>query len=67
MRSYRKPAQEERIASDAPENTRSMQTALHDLDLSHLWVIYPGGDAYHVEKKISVLSLQKVPELIHQI
>jgi len=44
-----------------------MQTALHDLDLSHLWVIYPGGDAYHVEKKISVLSLQKVPELIHQI
>jgi predicted AAA+ superfamily ATPase len=52
--------------SEAPEITRSMQTALHDLDLSHLWVVYPGGDAYQVEKKISVLPLQKVPELIHQ-
>ena len=53
--------------SEAPEITRSMQTALHDLDLSHLWVIYPGGDAYQVEKKISVLPLQKIQELIHQL
>jgi len=53
--------------SEAPEITRSMQTALHDLDLSHLWVVYPGADAYQVEKQISVLSLQKIPELIHQL
>ena len=53
--------------SEAPEITRSMQTALHDLDLSHLWVIYPGADAYQVEKKILVLPLQKVPELIQQL
>jgi len=52
--------------SEAPECTHSMQTALHDLELSHLWVIYPGADAYQVEKKISVLPLQKIPELIHQ-
>jgi predicted AAA+ superfamily ATPase len=51
--------------SEAPEITRSMQTALHDLDLSHLWVIYLGADDYQVEKKISVLPMQKVPELIH--
>jgi len=43
-----------------------MQTALHDLNLFHLWVVYPGADAYQVEKKISVLPLQKIPELIHQ-
>jgi predicted AAA+ superfamily ATPase len=53
--------------SEAPEITRSMQTALHDLDLSYLWVVYPGADTYQVDKKISVLSLQKIPELIHQI
>lgn len=52
--------------SEAPEVTRSMQTALHDLALSHLWVIYPGAEAYQVEKKISVLPLQKVPGLIRQ-
>jgi predicted AAA+ superfamily ATPase len=53
--------------SEAPAITRSMQTALHDLDLSYLWVVYPGADAYQVEKKISVSSLQKIPELIHQL
>jgi len=53
--------------NEAPEITRSMQTALHDLDLSYLWVIYPGAEAYRVEKQISVLSLQKIPDLIHQL
>ncbi len=53
--------------SEAPEITHSMRTALHDLDLTHLWVVYPGADSYQVEKKISVLPLQKVPELVHQL
>jgi predicted AAA+ superfamily ATPase len=53
--------------SEAPEITRSMQTALHDLDLSHLWVVYPGVDDYQVEKKITILPLQKVPQLVHQL
>jgi len=53
--------------SEAPEITRSMQTALHDLNLSQLWVVYPGADAYQVKKKISVLPLQKLPDLIHQL
>ena len=52
--------------SEAPEITRSMHMALHDPNLSHLWVIYP-ADAYQVEKKISVLPLQKAPELIQQL
>ncbi|MCX6034765.1 MAG: ATP-binding protein, partial [Chloroflexi bacterium] len=50
--------------SEAPEITRSMQTSLHDLDLSHLWVIYPGVNAYQVDKNISVSPLQKIPDLI---
>ena len=53
--------------SEAPKITRSMRTALHDQDLTHLWVVYPGADAYQVEKKISVLPVQKIPELVHQL
>ena len=53
--------------NEAPEITRSMQTALHDLNLSYLWVIYPGSEAYQVDKQISVLSLQKIPDLILQL
>jgi len=43
----------ERLKSPAPA------TALHDLELSYLWVIYPGDKTYQVEKRISVLPLQK--------
>jgi predicted AAA+ superfamily ATPase len=50
--------------NEAPEITRSMQTAPHDLRLSYLWVVYPGVNAYRVEEKISVLPLQKIPELV---
>jgi predicted AAA+ superfamily ATPase len=46
--------------NEAPEITRSMQAALHDLNLSHLWVIYPGAESYQVEKHISVLPLHKI-------
>ena len=53
--------------SEAPEITRSMQTALHDLDLSYLWVVYPGTQAYQVNKRISVLPFQEILGLIHQL
>jgi uncharacterized protein len=53
--------------SEAPEITRSMQTALHDLDLSSLWIIYPGKEVYQVDKRISVLPLQKLPDLVLQL
>ncbi len=34
-----------------------MRTAMDDLSLSHLFVIYPGKDAYPVERHISVVPL----------
>jgi predicted AAA+ superfamily ATPase len=53
--------------SEAPDITHSMKTALHDLDLSYLWVVYPGTQAYQVDERISVLSLQKIQELVLQL
>ena len=53
--------------SEAPEITRSMQTALHDLDLAYMWVIYPGESNYQVDKKISVWSLQMITDLPRQL
>jgi hypothetical protein len=40
---------------------------LHDLRLTHLWVIYPGAESYQVEKRISVLPLQKIQNLNQQL
>jgi len=45
---------------DAPRLTRSMQTAISDLQLAGLWVIYPGKSAYALAKNIQVLPLSKV-------
>jgi len=46
--------------SDAPRKTKSMEIALKDLKLSHLWVIYPGKKSYKLEKNISVIPLEDI-------
>ncbi len=43
--------------SDAPGITRSMHIALQDLKLDRLLIVYPGTQAYHLNKKISVVPL----------
>ena len=43
--------------ADAPRITRSMTTVIKDLNLEHLWVIYPGKKTYRLSDRISVLSL----------
>lgn len=43
--------------SDAPTRTKSMQVAIQDLGLEKLFVIYPGKDAYPLDKRIEVIPL----------
>lgn len=49
--------------ADAPGTTRAMQTALHDLALEHLWVVYPGQQEYALDERITVLPLDALPRL----
>ena len=49
--------------SDAPGTTKSMRTALRDLDLHHLWVVYPGNEAYSLDEKITALPVANVPDV----
>ncbi|KAF0159355.1 MAG: AAA family ATPase [Syntrophaceae bacterium] len=42
---------------DAPRLTRSMQTAMDDLQLSKLWIVYPGKQKYQLSENISALPL----------
>ncbi len=42
---------------DAPKLTKSMQSAVSDLNLSHLWVIYPGEKRYPLMPKITATPL----------
>ncbi len=47
--------------SDAPGTTRAMRVAISDLQLSHLWIVYPGSEAYELDNQISVLPIRKIP------
>ena len=46
--------------ADAPRLTPSMKSALHDLELEHLWVLYPGDRRYSLAEKVSVLPLSQL-------
>lgn len=45
--------------ADAPALTPSMRTALADLRLDHLYVLYPGDKTYALDKKVEVMPLAK--------
>ena len=50
--------------SDAPGATKSMHTAIADLGLAQLWVIYPGQARYVLTDKITALPAHEIPSLI---
>ena len=49
--------------ADAPGRSRSMLAALEDLKLEHLWIVYPGGQEYSVDEKITVCPLHQIADL----
>jgi uncharacterized protein len=53
--------------NEAPTVTKSMRTALADLQVEHLWVVYPGQHAYPVHEQITVWPLRMVTQLSEKI
>ncbi len=49
--------------NEAPKITTSMYTALAELKLDHLWIIYPGKEAYPAQEQISVLPISQIDKL----
>jgi predicted AAA+ superfamily ATPase len=45
---------------DAPKTTKSMRMALDDLDLEHLWIVYPGKELYPLDQRITVMPLNQI-------
>jgi hypothetical protein len=44
-----------------------MRVALHDLNLGHLWILYPETEAYALDERLSVLPLRDVVRLPERI
>lgn len=45
---------------EVPKITPSMRSALEELNLCHLWVIYPGEHSYSLEEKITAIGLNSI-------
>ncbi|MBI4244991.1 MAG: ATP-binding protein [Planctomycetes bacterium] len=48
---------------DAPKTTKSMISAVKDLSLKKLFVIYPGEKFYHLSNKISVIPIKEIENI----
>jgi predicted AAA+ superfamily ATPase len=46
--------------ADAPRRSCSMAIAREDLELEHLWLVYPGDRAYSLAAKVSTLPLTRI-------
>ena len=45
---------------DAPKLTKSMYSALEDLELEHLWIVYPGTREYALSDRVTVRPMEMV-------
>lgn len=48
---------------DAPRRTKSMTAAIKELNLDHLWIVYPGREHYSIDKTITVKSIKNIGEI----
>lgn len=46
--------------SDAPKTSKSMRSAISDLQLEHLYIVYPGPETYPIDDKITALSIHEL-------
>jgi uncharacterized protein len=53
--------------TDAASRSRSMQVALEDLGLEHLWVVFPGNQGYPLDKRITAMPMKSVPGLLQRL
>ena len=49
---------------DAPRITPSMRSAIDELSLKHLWVVYPGSKSYVLDEKITVLPASDLSSIV---
>ena len=49
--------------SDAPTLTKAMHTAMEELSLAHLWVVYPGDRPYQLSQRVSVIPIHQLSTL----
>ncbi len=53
--------------ADAPGRSRSMQVAIQDLQLEHVWVVYPGDQEYSLDARITVIPVHLIAMVVDDL
>ncbi len=53
--------------NEAPTITKSMRIAMNDLNLHHLWVIYPGKVSYSLDKKMDCVGISDLKTIFNKV
>ena len=48
--------------TEAPEVTNSMRNAAKELNLDHLWVVYPGAHEFPMDQGITALPMGRISQ-----
>ena len=48
---------------DAPRMTPSLHSALDELQLAHLWIVYPGTQSYSLARNVRVIPLTDLAQI----
>jgi len=49
--------------TQAPSLTQSMRSALTELSLRHIWVVYPGNEKYPLSRDVTVIPLTRLDKI----
>ena len=52
--------------TDAPTRTKSMVSAIKELDLEHLYVVYPGKQSYRMDDRITAISVRDLGSVLSE-
>jgi uncharacterized protein len=53
--------------TDTPAITKSMQFALEDLRLDHLYVVDPGADTFPLAPRVTAVALPQAPKVLRPL
>jgi predicted AAA+ superfamily ATPase len=53
--------------SDAPSTSKSMHSAVNDLGLDHLWVVYPGSEEFPLAEHMSALPITGLSDFVRNL
>ena len=48
---------------DVPKITKSLEVVMEEMDLAHIWIVYPGTKKYQIHERVTCLPVTEIGEI----